>query len=79
MNRLARRLSQLPAVLLIGCVRAYQLVLSPLLGQNCRFTPTCSSYFITAVRKYGAVRGALRGIWRVCRCHPFHKGGYDPP
>lgn len=68
-----------PAWLLIGAVRLYQLLLSPLLGRRCRFTPTCSQYFIQAVRKYGAVRGALRGILRICRCHPFHPGGYDPP
>jgi putative membrane protein insertion efficiency factor len=57
----------------------YQLTLSPLIGQNCRFTPTCSTYFIESVKKYGAVRGSLRGVARICRCHPFHRGGYDPP
>ena len=64
---------------LIGFVRVYQLTLSPLLGQNCRFYPTCSNYFIQAVRKYGPIRGTCKGIWRICRCHPFHPGGYDPP
>ncbi|HVC99208.1 MAG TPA: membrane protein insertion efficiency factor YidD [Pirellulales bacterium] len=72
-------LVRLPAGLLIGMARVYQWTLSPLIGRQCRFTPTCSNYFIGAVRKYGAVRGALRGLWRICRCHPFHPGGHDPP
>jgi len=70
---------QLPARGLIGMVRLYQVLLSPLLGGHCRFAPTCSVYFIDAVRKYGAVRGAWRGVWRVCRCHPWSAGGWDPP
>jgi len=49
------------------------------LGRQCRFTPTCSQYFILAVQKYGAIRGAWRGVLRICRCQPFHPGGYDPP
>ncbi|MBX3415015.1 MAG: membrane protein insertion efficiency factor YidD [Pirellulales bacterium] len=65
--------------MLIALVRCYQVALSPLLGANCRFQPTCSAYFIEAVRKYGALRGGFRGILRICRCHPFHPGGYDPP
>ena len=69
----------LPSWTLIGLVRCYQWTLSPLIGRNCRFHPTCSAYFILAVRKYGALSGALRGIARICRCHPFHPGGYDPP
>jgi putative membrane protein insertion efficiency factor len=69
----------LPGWLMILAVRGYQLTLSPILGQHCRFTPTCSAYFIGAVKKYGAVSGAVRGILRICRCHPFHPGGYDPP
>ena len=51
----------------------------PSLGRRCRFYPSCSEYFIGAVRKYGAISGSLRGIWRICRCHPFNPGGYDPP
>ena len=69
----------LPAWTLIGMVRLYQLTLSPLLGRHCRFQPTCSVYFIQSVRKYGAIRGAWRGALRICRCNPFHPGGYDPP
>jgi uncharacterized protein len=79
LNWLLRGLAALPSWLLIGGVRLYQVLLSPLVGQNCRFQPTCSRYFIGAVEKYGAIRGSLRGICRICRCHPFHPGGYDPP
>ena len=63
---------------LVGA-RLYQWTLSPLLGRHCRFEPTCSAYFIEAVRKYGAIRGLWRGMRRIARCHPFHPGGYDPP
>jgi putative membrane protein insertion efficiency factor len=68
-----------PARLLILAVRCYQWTISPLLGRCCRFEPTCSVYFIEAVKKYGAVRGAFLGVRRVLRCHPWNSGGYDPP
>ena len=63
---------------LIGLVRLYQAALSPLLGKQCRYQPTCSQYFIEAVQKRGALVGGLKGLWRILRCHPFAKGGYDP-
>lgn len=69
----------LPGWLMIWAVRMYQIFLSPWLGRNCRFTPTCSAYFIAAVKKYGAINGAIRGAWRICRCNPFNPGGFDPP
>jgi putative membrane protein insertion efficiency factor len=71
-----------PAAILIFAVRIYQWTLSPLMGVfgvECRFQPTCSRYFVGAVQKYGAARGAWRGIKRLCRCHPFGGSGYDPP
>jgi putative membrane protein insertion efficiency factor len=71
--------SDLPAWLMIVAVRGYQYTLSPIFGRQCRFYPTCSHYFIGAVKKYGPWRGAWRGACRICRCHPFHPGGYDPP
>ena len=69
----------LPSWLLILAARCYQAVVSPCLGGRCRFFPTCSSYFIASVSKHGAVRGSLRGLHRICRCHPWNPGGYDPP
>lgn len=69
----------LPALILIGAVYVYRWTLSPILGRQCRFHPTCSAYFIGAVQKYGAIRGAFRGVLRICRCHPWNPGGYDPP
>lgn len=79
MNRLRAILVRAPGRILIALVRVYQWTLSPIVGRQCRFTPTCSNYFIGAVEKYGAIRGAWRGIGRICRCHPFHPGGEDPP
>ncbi len=72
-------LSRLPGEVLIFLVRIYQWTLSPLVGRQCRFQPTCSNYFIQAVRKYGALRGSWRGVCRILRCHPWNPGGYDPP
>ena len=74
-----RFIMRLPSLLLIGLVRVYQWTLSPIIGRQCRFQPTCSHYFIGAVEKYGAIRGSLKGIWRICRCNPFCRGGDDPP
>ena len=79
LRRIAAGLFHLPAWTLIGLVRVYQWTLSPIIGRQCRFYPTCSVYFIESVRKHGAIRGAWRGVLRICRCHPFHPGGYDPP
>lgn len=67
--------------LLVWFLRGYQLLLSPLLGQKCRFYPTCSNYAIEALRVHGAARGSLLAARRVCRCHPWNRGGVDfvPP
>jgi uncharacterized protein len=68
------------ARLLIALIRLYQWLIGPALGQHCRFHPSCSAYFIESLRKYGAIRGTLRGLWRILRCNPWHPpGGYDPP
>ncbi len=69
-----------PAVLLRGLVRAYQIVLSPILPFNqCRFIPTCSNYALEALEKHGAWRGSLLALRRILRCHPYSRyGGYDP-
>jgi putative membrane protein insertion efficiency factor len=78
-DRLVGWLSGLISGTLILVVRGYQLVLRPILPPACRFMPSCSEYFILAVRKYGPVRGAWKGVCRIGRCHPWHPGGYDPP
>jgi putative membrane protein insertion efficiency factor len=59
-------------------IRAYQLVLSPLLGPRCRFYPSCSQYAIEALESHGALRGSWMSAKRICRCHPFNPGGFDP-
>ncbi|MHA8138340.1 membrane protein insertion efficiency factor YidD [Lactobacillaceae bacterium Scapto_B20] len=64
--------------LLINLVRGYQKVISPLTPPSCRYSPTCSAYTITAIKKHGASKGAIMGIARIFRCNPFIKGGYDP-
>ncbi|WP_169973023.1 membrane protein insertion efficiency factor YidD [Tautonia rosea] len=60
-------------------IRVYQLLLSPLIGNACRFEPSCSRYMVGALRKYGFFRGLWKGTGRLLRCHPWHPGGYDPP
>ncbi|MFQ5732672.1 MAG: membrane protein insertion efficiency factor YidD [Planctomycetaceae bacterium] len=77
--RWLRLVTEIPGYCLIAMVKVYQWTLSPLFGRQCRFHPTCSNYLIGAVQKYGAIPGAWRGVKRICRCHPFHRGGYDPP
>lgn len=64
--------------LLILLIRAYQIVLSPYLGQRCRFYPSCSHYTITALQRHGALKGSWLGLRRIGRCHPWHPGGVDP-
>jgi hypothetical protein len=64
--------------ILLAMIRLYQLVLSPFLGQHCRFTPSCSQYTKEAIEKYGTARGSWLGLKRILRCQPFCDGGYDP-
>ncbi len=64
--------------MLIGTVRLYQKYLSPLLGKNCRFVPSCSEYMIEAIRIHGPFKGVWLGICRIVRCNPFGGWGYDP-
>jgi hypothetical protein len=59
-------------------IRGYKSVLSPVLGQHCRFHPTCSMYTYKAIEKYGLLKGMILGTKRLLRCHPFHPGGVDP-
>jgi hypothetical protein len=64
--------------ILIRMIRWYQRHLSPILGANCKYLPTCSQYAIEAVERHGAVKGSLMALWRIIRCNPFSRGGYDP-
>lgn len=64
--------------LFIGLIRIYQLCLSPFLGANCRFYPSCSAYAIEAINKHGALKGSYLAILRLGRCHPWCDGGHDP-
>jgi hypothetical protein len=66
------------AKILIGLIRGYQLIISPLMGANCRFHPTCSQYMIEAITRFGTIRGFWLGLRRLSRCHPWHEGGLDP-
>ena len=63
---------------LIGGLKAYKWILSPVLPSTCRFYPTCSEYMREAVERYGAAKGVWMGVRRLVRCHPFQAGGYDP-
>lgn len=62
----------------VAILRAYKWLISPLLPPSCRYVPTCSEYAMEAVDRFGAIRGMAMAIWRVLRCHPFVRGGYDP-
>ena len=65
-------------IVLKGVIRAYQLILSPVLGNNCRFHPTCSTYAIEAINQNGALGGVWLAAKRITRCHPWNPGGFDP-
>ncbi|MCO1601418.1 MULTISPECIES: membrane protein insertion efficiency factor YidD [Desulfosporosinus] len=64
--------------ILIGMIRLYQVLISPLKGQTCRFYPSCSEYSAQALLKYGLIKGSWKSIKRILKCHPFHPGGHDP-
>ena len=73
-----RALMSLPKRALLWMIRFYRANISPRHPPCCRFVPTCSAYALEAVEKYGAVKGGYLALRRILRCHPFHKGGYDP-
>ncbi len=64
--------------LLVGIIKLYQLCISPVLGNNCRFTPSCSSYSVIAIEKYGVFKGVYLSFVRLLHCHPWCEGGHDP-
>jgi putative membrane protein insertion efficiency factor len=75
---LAGKVSSFAVRILVGLVRVYRRFISPMLGANCRFYPSCSAYAEEALARFGAFRGAGLALWRLAKCHPFHPGGVDP-
>jgi putative membrane protein insertion efficiency factor len=71
-------LSRLPRRLLVLPIRLYQRLFSPLLGQRCRYYPSCSEYAVQAIQRFGILRGAVLAGWRLLRCNPWSRGGFDP-
>lgn len=63
---------------LLLIIMVYRYTLSPMFGNQCRYSPTCSYYAEEAIKKYGAIRGSFLAVKRILRCHPWHEGGYDP-
>jgi len=64
--------------ILVGLIRLYQILISPIKGQTCRFYPSCSEYSVQSLQKYGIIKGSWKSIRRILRCHPFNPGGHDP-
>jgi len=77
-RRLTGGASRVAVAGLVALVRLYQMTVSPLLGPRCRYAPSCSAYAVEALRRHGVARGTLLAVWRILRCHPLAKGGYDP-
>ena len=69
---------RIPVKIMVATIRLYQICVSPWMPPACRFTPTCSDYAIQAFKKHGFIKGIGLTIWRLCRCQPFCKGGFDP-
>ena len=75
--RVMREVLRLPQYVVMGLIKAYQLLISPLLGPTCKYYPSCSHYGLEAVRTHGAIRGTTMAAWRVLRCNPWSNGGVD--
>lgn len=71
-------MGSIPRSVLWSLLRAYKWAISPMFAPACRYVPTCSEYAMEAVERYGALRGGMKALWRLLRCHPFAHGGYDP-
>ncbi|MDD5807407.1 MAG: membrane protein insertion efficiency factor YidD [Eggerthellales bacterium] len=70
--------SSIPSLVAIALIKFYRYAISPLFPACCRYVPTCSQYGLTAIERFGFFKGGWLTIKRICRCHPFHEGGYDP-
>jgi len=71
-------IDDIPKRAALAAIRLYQLTLSPFIGRQCRFHPSCSHYAAEAIANFGVIRGSLLALRRLSRCHPFHPGGFDP-
>lgn len=73
-----RFLNRFISAVLLLLIRVYQVTLSPMLGQSCRYTPSCSNYTVEAIKKHGPFKGGWLGLKRILSCHPWGGSGYDP-
>jgi len=78
MRRALSALTRAADAVLIGLIRVYQYAISPMLGQRCKYYPSCSNYAIGAIREHGPLKGVGLAAWRLLRCNPFSNGGFDP-
>ncbi|GAA3214907.1 hypothetical protein GCM10010488_11890 [Oerskovia jenensis] len=76
-SRAWRIVRQIPLLVLVGLIRAYQSVISPMTGPTCKYYPSCSQYALVAIRRHGVLRGVRLAVWRLLRCNPWSKGGVD--
>ena len=77
-NQIYLRINFILKKIILNLIKIYQKLISPILGKNCRFIPTCSNYGIEAINRYGSIKGSILTIKRILRCNPLSKGGYDP-
>ena len=73
-----KKIISIPKLIALAIVRFYRKFISPLFPPSCRYVPTCSEYAMIALQRYGFLKGSWLAIKRICRCHPWHPGGYDP-
>lgn len=78
MKKVLMQIRSIPSKVAVVCIKFYRLALSPILPPSCRFTPTCSEYSITAIQRFGFLKGSYLSIRRIVRCHPGGDFGYDP-
>ncbi len=71
-------MQNIPSLFFVTLIKGYQIVLSPLLGSNCRYEPTCSQYAIDVIKEWGSLKGSVLALKRILRCHPWSESGYDP-
>lgn len=77
-NQIYLRINFILKKIILNLIKIYQKLISPILGKNCRFIPTCSVYTYNAIEIHGVIKGIYLGVRRILKCHPFNEGGYDP-